>query len=388
MGERDGINREQRCALGEVEQDGARLADRLARVELEHGDAPVGVTREVLGSARLPQEEVDGHRLVVDAEFAQQQAALEAIARGCVLVEDHRRAATLLTARSARPDVPAEWADRAFSVLRGGKIAAQRRKQSRCAPVTRRLPGSPRGGRRATLCRDGKQASTSSLRAPRAHDLERRRASAQELCDLYGAPGSTSSRSPTIRRRTVTSERTTSPAYLERSTAEAERARRLYGLLVIPGLELTFDDADPTQAGHAVALGLRDFVGVEDGLEQALRAARAHGAALVAAHPYSLPEALSSTRERRRSRPSRRVSRRSSTASSSSTATRCFPGSPQAGLPAVASGDFHTPRASPDLEDAHALRQGRAGRRRLPPLARPAFLVQLEQAPARLSRAA
>jgi predicted metal-dependent phosphoesterase TrpH len=84
--------------------------------------------------------------------------------------------------------------------------------------------------------------------------------------------------------------------YLAEVEAEAERARSLYDLLVIPGLELTFDHEDPEHAGHAVAVGLRSFVGVEDGLEPALRAARAHGAALVAAHPYAVADARDSTR--------------------------------------------------------------------------------------------
>src|SRR5919198_5331235 len=38
------------------------------------------------------------------------------------------------------------------------------------------------------------------------------------------------------------------PAYLAELEAEAERARSLYGLLVIPGLELTYDDPDPRRA--------------------------------------------------------------------------------------------------------------------------------------------
>src|SRR4029077_16884622 len=75
------------------------------------------------------------------------------------------------------------------------------------------------------------------------------------------------------------------PGYLDEVEAEADRARRLYDLIVIPGLELTFGHEDPAQAGHGVAVGLREFVGVEDGLEPALSAARAHGAALVAAPP-------------------------------------------------------------------------------------------------------
>jgi hypothetical protein len=31
-------------------------------------------------------------------------------------------------------------------------------------------------------------------------------------------------------------------------------------MLVIPGLELTFNDPEPVMAAHAVAVGLREFV--------------------------------------------------------------------------------------------------------------------------------
>src|SRR5579875_3869200 len=74
-------------------------------------------------------------------------------------------------------------------------------------------------------------------------------------------------------------------AYLAALEDEADRARMLYRMLVIPGLELTFDDPDPAGAAHAVAVGLRSYVAVAEGIETMLRAARAHGAALVAAHP-------------------------------------------------------------------------------------------------------
>ena len=35
---------------------------------------------------------------------------------------------------------------------------------------------------------------------------------------------------------------------------EAARARVQYDMLVLPGLELTYDDDDPLQAAHAVAV--------------------------------------------------------------------------------------------------------------------------------------
>ena len=177
-------------------------------------------------------------------------------------------------------------------------------------------------------------------------------------------------------------------AYLDEVEREADRARRQYGLVVIPGLELTYEDEDPTRAGHAVAVGLRRFIGVEDGLEKALRAARALGAALVAAHPY-LPE----------------------DASDSLRGTAAFAAEPErwaplvdrfelfnretlfrwvcdAGLPAVANGDFHVlehlsgwKTLLPCAKDEEAVVQYL----RSP---RPAFLARLEREAEALTEAA
>ncbi|HVI20004.1 MAG TPA: PHP domain-containing protein, partial [Gaiellales bacterium] len=75
--------------------------------------------------------------------------------------------------------------------------------------------------------------------------------------------------------------------YLAEIRRQAERARRRHGLLVLPGLELTWDDDDDVrQAAHAVAVGLDRFVGLEHGLDAAVETARDHGAAIIAAHPH------------------------------------------------------------------------------------------------------
>jgi predicted metal-dependent phosphoesterase TrpH len=85
-------------------------------------------------------------------------------------------------------------------------------------------------------------------------------------------------------------------AYLAALEAEAERAAARHGLVVIPGLELTYDDADPLQAAHVLALGLRSFVGLDDGLDRALAVARESGAALVGAHPYTFEASVGAPR--------------------------------------------------------------------------------------------
>jgi predicted metal-dependent phosphoesterase TrpH len=119
----------------------------------------------------------------------------------------------------------------------------------------------------------------------------------RSLCDLYGQSGfDVLAITDHVTRG---DDQVTAPrfdAYVAEIEREAARAAQLYGLLVLPGLELTYDDPDPLRAGHAVAVGLRSFVGVDDGLETALAAARASGAALVAAHPYSPDHLAGATR--------------------------------------------------------------------------------------------
>ena len=101
--------------------------------------------------------------------------------------------------------------------------------------------------------------------------------SVRELCDLYGQAGF----DVLAITDHTTADRHVRPEvferYLAEIDAEAARAHALYGLLVLPGLELTCDDPDPARAGHAVAVGLRSFVDVAAGLEPAL-ARRAHRA--------------------------------------------------------------------------------------------------------------
>ena len=87
--------------------------------------------------------------------------------------------------------------------------------------------------------------------------------------------------------------------YLTAIDAEAERARKQYGTLVLPGLELTVESRDPGRAGHAVAVWLPEFVSVDGKLEAALSEARDLRAALIAVHPYSVESASESIRGNR-----------------------------------------------------------------------------------------
>ena len=113
--------------------------------------------------------------------------------------------------------------------------------------------------------------------------------SLRELVDLYGCRGfdvlAVTDHAPREQREIHAANY---DAYLAAVEEEAERALRRYRLLLLPGLELTYDDPAPAESAHAVAIGLRSYVDVAEGVEPMLRAARAHGAALVAAHPYPL----------------------------------------------------------------------------------------------------
>jgi hypothetical protein len=92
------------------------------------------------------------------------------------------------------------------------------------------------------------------------------------------------------------------PAYITELRVEAERARDQYGLLVIPGLELSDNRDDPDLSAHALALGLEQHVSVDGGIVDALEAANDLRAAVIAAHPYAAGDLTSM-------RPTRRVAR-------------------------------------------------------------------------------
>jgi hypothetical protein len=167
--------------------------------------------------------------------------------------------------------------------------------------------------------------------------------------------------------------------YLAEIEREAVRAKRRYGLLVLPGVELTYNDLDPAQAAHAVAVGLRTFVPVDDGLDRAIETAVSAGAALIAAHPYDAepppsPSRLTQRYARDRDGLGRLVHR-----FELFNRTQLFGWVAEAGLPTVASGDFHElehlvgwktllPCAANESAIVGYLRSGR-----------PAYLVRLEQ---------
>ncbi len=131
-------------------------------------------------------------------------------------------------------------------------------------------------------------------------------------------------------------------SYLTEIEHEAARAWRTYGMLVVPGVELTFNHDEPERAAHAVAIGLRRFVSVDDGIAEAMATAAEAGAALVAAHPYDGEPALKPGRLTRRFACDpglRRLAHRFELFNR----TQLYGWVAEVGLPVVASGDFHRP---------------------------------------------
>jgi hypothetical protein len=77
-------------------------------------------------------------------------------------------------------------------------------------------------------------------------------------------------------------------AYLAEIERERARALSMFGLLLVPGLELTYNDPDPDRACHALAIAPRRLVGMDDGPAAAMEQACDLDAAVVVAHPYDL----------------------------------------------------------------------------------------------------
>ena len=172
--------------------------------------------------------------------------------------------------------------------------------------------------------------------------------------------------------------------YLAEIQAQAERARRDYDLLLVPGLELTYNDPDPSLAAHAVAVGCRTFVGVDDGLELALAEAREAGAALIAAHPYEqkaggAPPARATTRFSGEWQELQPYLDRWELFNR----YELFAWVAEHGLPAVASGDFHRSEHLPGWKTLLPCAKNERAVVDYLRSRRPAFLTRIDEMPLR-----
>jgi 3',5'-nucleoside bisphosphate phosphatase len=150
---------------------------------------------------------------------------------------------------------------------------------------------------------------------------------------------------------------------------EAARALDDYGLLVIPGLELSDNYEEPELAAHALALGLSEYVSVDAGIVAALEHANDLRAALVAAHPYTPRDVMPL-------RATTRIAREPDTFRPHVhryelfNRDEVFTWVAEAGLPAVASGDVHRAGHVASWKTLPSLREGRDCGGGLPALSR------------------
>jgi hypothetical protein len=86
------------------------------------------------------------------------------------------------------------------------------------------------------------------------------------------------------RHFSVTKDRFT--GYLDEIQSEAIRAKRLYGLLVVPGAEITQNHIRSKKNSHIVALNLREWISADQTAEEILQEIRRQGALSIACHPH------------------------------------------------------------------------------------------------------
>jgi predicted metal-dependent phosphoesterase TrpH len=75
-------------------------------------------------------------------------------------------------------------------------------------------------------------------------------------------------------------------AYLADIRAEAQRAKKLYGLLVVPGAEITQNHFRSRKNSHIIALNITEYISADQPAEDILRAIRKQGAVSIACHPH------------------------------------------------------------------------------------------------------
>ena len=100
--------------------------------------------------------------------------------------------------------------------------------------------------------------------------------------DLLGRMGRLASFG--LRHYSVTEDRF--EAYMEDIAAEAERARELYDLLVIPGAEVTQNHLRSKKNSHIVALNIKEHISADQSADDIPREIRRQNALSIACHPH------------------------------------------------------------------------------------------------------
>lgn len=78
--------------------------------------------------------------------------------------------------------------------------------------------------------------------------------------------------------------------YQQELERQGQRALSEYGMVLIPGLELTKNSFLHHRSAHVLGLGIRDFIGAESAPVELARQIRAQGGVAIAAHPVPTRE--------------------------------------------------------------------------------------------------
>jgi predicted metal-dependent phosphoesterase TrpH len=126
----------------------------------------------------------------------------------------------------------------------------------------------------------------------------------REVIDLYGQTGrfdviaitdhilmkrdllARVGRIATLGRRQFGLTEETFPAYIEELEREGERAQREYGMLVIPGAEVTQNSLRSRKNSHIIGLNMTRYVSADQSADEILRELRRQGALSIACHPH------------------------------------------------------------------------------------------------------
>ena len=130
------------------------------------------------------------------------------------------------------------------------------------------------------------------------------RFSLREVVDLYGQTGkfdviaitdhilikkdflARAGRLATLGRRRYSVTEETFDEYLADIAREGQRAKRDYGMIVIPGAEVTQNHLRARKNSHVIALGIKKYISADQNAEDILKEIRRQGAVSVACHPH------------------------------------------------------------------------------------------------------
>jgi predicted metal-dependent phosphoesterase TrpH len=171
-----------------------------------------------------------------------------------------------------------------------------------------------------------------------------------ELVDLYGSRGfgciaitdhvceSNTIMGYAARYMKITLTKDNFSEYLAEIQEQGERALKQYGMLVLPGYELTKNTFSNHRSAHILGIGVEGFVSAEGNVVDLARRIRAQGALAVAAHPVQTykPELQTLHLWDRRGDLSHEFD-----AWEVASGDRIFEDVAQSGLPMLATSDFH-----------------------------------------------